>query len=100
MLVGLGLFDITGKGERLGKQMLVKYLSYEFQTDLDQTLFEKTWHFNLFTAETATRLHMINVAKDYFSELNRCALGDSPYMLCSIAMTKNCLQGKDSMRFM
>jgi len=61
-------------------------------TELDQKPVEKTWQFNLFTAETAVRLQMLNFAKDYFGELSRCAFGDSPFMLCSIATAKNSLQ--------
>jgi hypothetical protein len=61
---------------------------------LEQRIIEKTWHFSLFTAETASRLQMLTVAKDYFDELSRFAFGDSPFMLCSIATARNNLQGK------
>ncbi|KAI6191653.1 hypothetical protein M3Y97_00251300 [Aphelenchoides bicaudatus] len=60
--------------------------------DLDQRMTEKTWQFNLFTAEAASRLQMVNVAKDYLTGLGQCTFGDSPFMLCSLATARNNLQ--------
>ncbi|KAI6243993.1 hypothetical protein M3Y99_00067700 [Aphelenchoides fujianensis] len=61
-------------------------------TELDQRLPEKTWHFNLFTAETAARLQMLKLAKDYFNDLRCSAFGDTPYMLSSTGAVNNSLQ--------
>ncbi|KAI6173434.1 hypothetical protein M3Y98_01081000 [Aphelenchoides besseyi] len=57
-----------------------------------QTVAVKSWQLNLFTAKSAARLQILDVAKDYFNDLKSSVFGDTPYILCSIGAVKNNLQ--------
>lgn len=62
---------------------------------IEKEVYSKTWLYNLFVAETMSRLLLFVCAIEAYTDVSR-HLGASPYILCQIAAAQSELQEHDS----